>query len=79
MKAQVAAAGCRRPAYLTRTLGAPAIISNGNAIKAKADLDGFKMLAVGKDKIQTWKNLGAVPNGFVAPSVTPLDKNSNGF
>lgn len=45
------------------TLGAPAIISNGAAITSKADLDGFKMLAVGKDKIQTWKNLGATPVG----------------
>jgi TRAP-type C4-dicarboxylate transport system substrate-binding protein len=45
------------------TLGSPSILSNKGAIKSKADLDGFKMLAVGKDKIKTWKNLGATPVG----------------
>lgn len=45
------------------TLGAPAILSNTRPIKAQADLKGFKVLAVGKDKIGTWKNLGATPVG----------------
>lgn len=45
------------------TLGAPAILSNAGAIAATDDLKGFKVLAVGKDKIGTWKNLGATPVG----------------
>lgn len=45
------------------TLGAPAILSNTNAINSTDDLKGFKVLAVGKDKIGTWKNLGATPVG----------------
>lgn len=45
------------------TLGAPAILSNAQSITSTDDLAGFKVLAVGKDKIETWKNLGAVPVG----------------
>jgi len=45
------------------TLGAPAILSNTTPISATDDLKGFKVLAVGKDKIGTWKNLGATPVG----------------
>jgi TRAP-type C4-dicarboxylate transport system substrate-binding protein len=45
------------------TLGAPAILSNAQPLLSKDDLDGFKVLAVGKDKIGTWKNLGATPVG----------------
>lgn len=45
------------------TLGAPAILSNAQPIQSAADLEGFKVLAVGKDKINTWQNLGAVPVG----------------
>ena len=45
------------------TLGAPAILSNAGPIQSKEDLNGFKILAVGKDKIGTWKNLGATPVG----------------
>lgn len=45
------------------TLGSPAILSNADAITSKGDLSGFKILAVGKDKIGTWKNLGATPVG----------------
>ena len=45
------------------TLGAPAILSNEGAITSTKDLKGFKVLAVGKDKIGTWKNLGATPVG----------------
>lgn len=45
------------------TLGAPAIMSNKKPLLSKADLSGVKMLAVGKEKINTWKNLGAVPVG----------------
>lgn len=45
------------------TLGSPAILSNAGPINGTADLKGFKVLAVGKDKIGTWKNLGATPVG----------------
>lgn len=45
------------------TLGAPAILSNARPIIGTDDLNGFKVLAVGKDKIGTWKNLGATPVG----------------
>jgi len=45
------------------TLGAPAILSNAGPINSTDDLKGFKILAVGKDKIGTWKNLGATPVG----------------
>lgn len=45
------------------TLGAPSIISNAHPILSKGDLDGFKVLAVGKEKITTWRNLGASPVG----------------
>ena len=45
------------------TLGAPAILSNAHPITSTDDLKGFKVLAVGKDKIGTWKNLGATPVG----------------
>ena len=45
------------------TLGAPGILSNRHPILSKADLEGFKVLAVGKEKITTWRNLGAVPVG----------------
>ena len=45
------------------TLGAPAILSNAHPILSKEDLTGFKVLAVGKDKIGTWQNLGATPVG----------------
>ena len=45
------------------TLGAPAILSNGGPIRSTDDLKGFKVLAVGKDKIDTWSNLGATPVG----------------
>jgi len=45
------------------TLGAPAILSNDRPLLSKEDLSGFKILAVGKDKIGTWKNLGATPVG----------------
>lgn len=45
------------------TLGAPAILSNAGPITSTDQLKGFKVLAVGKDKIGTWKNLGATPVG----------------
>lgn len=45
------------------TLGAPAILSNSGPIASTEDLQGFKILAVGKDKIDTWSNLGATPVG----------------
>ncbi len=45
------------------TLGAPAILSNAGPITSTDELQGFKILAVGKDKIGTWKNLGATPVG----------------
>lgn len=45
------------------TLGAPGILSNAGAITSTDSLKGFKVLAVGKDKIGTWKNLGATPVG----------------
>lgn len=45
------------------TLGAPAILSNTDAITSLDDLKGFKVLGVGKDKISTWTNLGATPVG----------------
>lgn len=45
------------------TLGAPAILSNAGPINSTDDLKGFKVLAVGKDKIGTWKGLGATPVG----------------
>lgn len=45
------------------TLGAPAILSNAGAITSQENLSGFKVLAVGKDKIDTWSNLGATPVG----------------
>lgn len=45
------------------TLGAPAILSNAGPIASTEDLKGFKVLAVGKDKIGTWQNLGATPVG----------------
>lgn len=45
------------------TLGAPAILSNAGPINSTDDLKGFKVLAVGKDKIGTWKTLGATPVG----------------
>ena len=45
------------------TLGAPSILSNSHPILSKGDLDGFKVLAVGKEKIATWRNLGASPVG----------------
>ena len=45
------------------TLGAPSIVSNAHPILSKDDLDGFKVLAVGKEKITTWRNLGASPVG----------------
>lgn len=45
------------------TLGAPAILSNAGPITSTDQLKGFKVLAVGKDKISTWKNLGATPVG----------------
>lgn len=45
------------------TLGAPSILSNADPILSKDDLKGFKILAVGKEKIAIWQNLGAVPVG----------------
>lgn len=45
------------------TLGAPAILSNAGPLTSTDQLKGFKILAVGKDKIGTWKNLGATPVG----------------
>ena len=44
-------------------LGAPAILSNTDPILSQADLSGYKVLAVGKEKITTWKNLTATPVG----------------
>ncbi len=58
------------------TLGAPAILSNAHPIGSRADLDGFKILAVGKDKIDTWKNLGATPVG--GTGVKPFEIVSSG-
>lgn len=58
------------------TLGAPAILSNAHPINSRADLDGFKILAVGKDKIQNWKNLGATPVG--GTGVRPFEIVSSG-
>ncbi|MCJ7873275.1 TRAP transporter substrate-binding protein DctP [Marinovum sp. 2_MG-2023] len=43
------------------TLGAPAIISNAHPIRSKADLDGFKVLAVGDVNVTVWDALGASP------------------
>ena len=45
------------------TLGAPAILSNAHPILSTEDMKGFKVLAVGKEKIETWQNLGATPVG----------------
>ncbi|MEM9787653.1 MAG: hypothetical protein AAF801_14210 [Pseudomonadota bacterium] len=45
------------------TLGAPAILSNADPVQSADDLQGFKVLAVGKDKIDTWINLGGTPVG----------------
>lgn len=45
------------------SLGEPAILSSGDAVTSEADLKGFKVLAAGKDKVSTWKNLGASPVG----------------
>lgn len=42
---------------------APAILSNADAITSLDDLKGFKVLAVGKDKINTWTKLVATPVG----------------
>lgn len=50
------------------TLGAPAILSNTLAVTSREDLAGFKMLAVGHDRIETWRNLGASPVGSAGNS-----------
>lgn len=58
------------------TLGSPAILSNTNAIVTQDDLSGFKVLAVGKEKVGTWKNLGAVPVG--SSGAKPFEALSSG-
>ncbi len=45
------------------SLGEPAILSGDKALTSVDDLKGVKILAVGKDKVDTWKNLGASPVG----------------
>jgi len=58
------------------TLGSPAILSNTSAITSQDDLSGFKVLAVGKEKVNTWKNLGAVPVG--SSGAKPFEAISSG-
>jgi len=58
------------------SLGQPAILSGDGPITSSADLQGFKVLATGKDKITTWRNLGASPVG--SDGLKPFEVVSSG-